>query len=158
MISFTSPPKSHSSLLNLTLVCLSLLQKEVLTSFHCAFKNVHSLPVVSKPVHNFFFFLPLVLKAPESTACQPLDFGLTSSLLCWDTIAFCSYWEKLWNNLLSICSDRVPLFRSSTLWICSPSHAISEPVEEGFLQMLRKDWVPLPAASCLNSFSKSYVT
>ena len=52
--SLTSPPKSYSSLLQLTLVCLSLLQREALTSFHCTLNNVHSLPVVSKPIYNFF--------------------------------------------------------------------------------------------------------
>ena len=53
--SLTSPPKSYSSLLHLTLVCLSLLQREALRSFHCTLNNVHSLPVVSKPIYNFFF-------------------------------------------------------------------------------------------------------
>ena len=91
--SLTSPPKSYSSLLHLTLVCLSLLQREALRSFHCTLNNVHSLPVVSKPIYNFFFFLLLDLRAPEgiaSTHCLLASWFLSnqlSSLLRYNSLA-----------------------------------------------------------------------
>lgn len=67
--SLTSPPKSHSPLLNLTLVRLNLLQRAALAHFHWVLNNV---PASQLYPNQFIFFSFLLLDRSQSEVTCPV--------------------------------------------------------------------------------------